>query len=115
MPLYYKSFAHTEVKEMGLQRFSPNYLKNIKSIKAVILKTRFRSISHIRLITFLLCLSFSLSQTHMHKRYLQHDLIKWVGAGTNVAQEHAETDSLKDAGNDADCKHVQGSLLLNHL
>ena len=41
-------------------------------------------------------------------------LVEWVGSGSPVCEEHAETDSLKQAGQNTNCNCVERSLLCNN-
>ena len=43
------------------------------------------------------------------------DLVEWVGSGTPVCKEHAETDSLEDTGQDTDGDSIKRPLLSNNL
>jgi hypothetical protein len=41
-------------------------------------------------------------------------LVEWVGSGAPVCEEHAETDGLKQAGQNTNCNGVERSLLRNN-
>jgi hypothetical protein len=43
------------------------------------------------------------------------NLVEWVGAGSPVCEEHAETDSLEDAGQDANSDGINWTLLNDEL
>ena len=41
-------------------------------------------------------------------------LVEWVGSGAPVCEEHTETDSFKQAGQNTNCNSVERSLLSNN-
>lgn len=52
---------------------------------------------------------------HLHHSTKARRLVKWVGAGSPVGEEQAESDGLEDTGNGADGNGIKWSLLSDKL